>query len=166
MKRFRSRIILLLISLFTISFFSVTMSFAEEVKGKRFGTFEAKESIKVGDAEGHALAVGVGKGVDVTNSSVFVTSSLSDLTNGNGTHQGYTVTTYKNGSKTFSDFQGKITTAMSPKGIPLVSFEGTWVFTGGTGEWANIQGKGTYKGKFIGPGIYTYDMEGEYSIKK
>ena len=165
MKIFRSKIALLLISLFAIFFFSVTMSFAEPVKGKRFGTFESKATVKIGDAEGHILGIGESKGVDITNNSVWVSTSLSDLTNGNGTQQGHTVTMYKNG-KTFGSFKGKVTTVMSDKGKPLVSFEGTWEFTGGTGEWANIQGKGTYKGKFIGPGIYTYDIQGESFMKK
>ena len=104
--------------------------------------------------------------MDITNKAVFVSYSVSDVINGNGTQRGYTVTTNKDGDKSFSKSQGKVTTVMSDKGIPLVSFEGTWEFTGGTGKWAGIQGKGTYKGKFIGPGIFTYDMEGESSIKK
>jgi len=166
MKIFRSKMILLLISLSAIFFFGATMSFAEPIKGKNFGTFENKATVKVGDVEGHVLAVGEGKGVDVVNNAIWFTSSISDLTKGNGIHQGHTTVTYKNGDKTFSDFQGKVTTVMSDKGIPLVSFKGTWTYTGGTGERANVQGKGTYKGKFIGPGIYTWDMEGDASIKK
>ena len=54
----------------------------------------------------------------------------------------------------------------SPKGRPLVTFEGTWSFAKGTGKWENVQGNGTYKGKFIGPGIFAHDLEGEYFIKK
>lgn len=166
MKIFRSKIALLLISLFAIFFFGVTMSFAEPIKGKRFGTFESKGTVKVGNVEGHILGVGVSKGVDVVNNAVFVAKMSSDLVNGNGPQWGYTVTTNKDGDKSFSKSQGKVTTVMSDKGIPLVSFEGTWEFTGGTGKWAGVQGKGTYKGKFIGPGIFTYDMEGEASVKK
>jgi hypothetical protein len=166
MKIFRSKIALLLISLFAIFFFGVTMSFAEPIKGKRFGTFESKGTVKVGDVKGHTLTVGVSKGVDATNKGIFIAKMISDLINGNGTQRGYTVTIHKDGDKSFSKSQGKVTTVMSEGKMPLVTFEGTWEFTGGTGKWANVQGKGTYKGRFIGPGIFTYDMEGESSMKK
>lgn len=166
MRIFRSKMILLLISLFAIFSFGVTMSFAEQVKGKRFGTFESKETIKLDDTEGHTIGMGASKGVDVAQGSIYLNWSTSDLVKGNGTQQAYTKTIDKDGDITFSKSQGKISTTMSPKGIPLVTFEGTWSFIKGTGKWENVQGNGTYKGKFIGPGIYTYDWEGEYSIKK
>ena len=163
------KLVLLLISLSAIFVLGVTTSLAQEkikIKGKRFGTFESKASIKVDDTEGHTLGVGISKGVDVITSSIFISRSTSDFVKGNGTHQGYTKTMYKNGDISFSKFQGKISTTMSPKGIPLVTFEGTWSLTKGVGKWENAQGNGTYKGKFVGPGIFTYDWEGEYSIKK
>ena len=170
MQTFKSKkLMLLLISLSAIFFFGVTTSLAQEkikIKGKRFGTFESKASVKLDDTEGHTLGAGLGKGVDVITGSIFITGSTSDLVKGNGTHQGYTKTIDKDGDITFSKFQGKISTTMSPKGRPLVTFEGTWSFTKGTGKWMNIQGNGSYKGKFIGPGIYTYDIEGESFIKK
>ena len=162
------KLMLLLISLSAIFFFGVTTSFAQEkikFNGKRFGT-GTSESIKLDDTEGHTLGMGTSKGVDVVTSAIFISNSTSDLVKGNGTHQGYTKTMYKNGDISFSKFQGKVSTTMSPKGIPLVTFEGTWSLTKGVGKWENAQGNGTYKGKFVGPGIFTYDWEGEYSIKK
>ncbi len=47
-----------------------------------------------------------------------------------------------------------------------MKFEGTWSITKGTGKFENAQGGGTYKGWFIGQGIFTYISEGEYFIKK
>jgi len=164
-----NKLTLLLISLSVIFVFGVTTSLAQEkikIKGKRFGTHESKASIKVDDTEGHTLGVGSGKGVDVITNSIFISGSTSDLVKGNGTHQGYTKTIDKDGDITFGKWQGKVSTTMSPKGRPLVTFEGTWSWTKCTGKWENAQGNGTYKGKFIGPGIYTYDLEGEYFIKK
>ena len=163
------KLVLLLISLSAIFVLGVTTSLAQEkikIKGKRFGTFESKASIKVDDTEGHTLGVGISKGVDVITSSIFISRSTSDFVKGNGTHQGYTKTIDKDGDASFSKFQGRVSTKMSPKGTPLVSFEGTWSFTKGTGKWKNVQGNGTCKGKFIGPGILTYDFGGEYFIKK
>ena len=169
MQTFKSKkLMVLLISLSAIFVFAVTTSLAQEkikTKGKRFGTLKS-ESIKLDDTEGHTLATGKGKGVDVITNSIFFSWSTSDLVKGNGTHQGYSKTIDKDGDITFGTFQGRISTTMSPKGRPLVTFEGTWAFTKGTGKWKNVQGNGTYKGKYIGPGIFTYDWEGEYFIKK
>jgi len=163
------KLLLLLISISAIFVLGVTTSLAQEKiknKGKRFGTFESKASIKVDDTEGHTLGAGSGKGVDVIQNSIFFSWSTLDLVKGNGTHQGYGKVIQKDGSIAFNRFQGKVSTTMSPKGRPLVTFEGTWSFTKGTGKWKNVQGNGTYKGKYIGPGIFTYDWEGEYFIKK
>ena len=82
------------------------------------------------------------------------------------THHGYYKATDKDGHVYFTKWQGKVTTTMSPEGRPNVKFGGTWSFTRGTGKWENAQGGGTYKGWFIGQGIYTAITEGEYSIKK
>ncbi|EFK11054.1 conserved hypothetical protein [delta proteobacterium NaphS2] len=162
------KVMLLLIGLVAIFVFGVTTSLAQEkikLQGKRFGTYTS-DSIKVEDMENHILGTGMAKGVDVIQGSIFFTWSTADLVNGNGTHQGYTKTIDKDGDATFGKWQGEVSTTMSPKGTPLVMFEGTWSFTKGTGKWKNVQGNGTYKGKFIGPGIYSYDLEGEYFIKK
>jgi hypothetical protein len=162
------KFMLLLISLAAIFALSVTTSLAQEMiklQGKRFGTFKS-EPIKVDHIKGHTLSTGVGKGVDIINNAIFFSWSTSDLVKGNGTHQGYSKTIDKDGDVSFGKFQGKITTKMSPQGRPLVTFKGTWSFIEGTGKWENIQGSGTYKGKFIGPGIFAYDLEGEYIIKK
>lgn len=163
------KLLLLLISLFAIFAFGVTTSLAQEktkVKGKRFGVFTSGDSVKVEDTEGHTIATGMSKGVDVVQGSVFLNWSTSDMVKGNGTHQGYVKTMFKDGDVIYGKWQGNISTTMSPKGIPLVTFEGTWSWTEGTGKWKNVQGNGTYKGKFIGPGIFTYDWEGEYLSKK
>ena len=47
-----------------------------------------------------------------------------------------------------------------------MKFEGTWSVVKGTGKWENAKGSGTYKGWFIGQGIYTYVGEGEIEMKK
>jgi hypothetical protein len=162
------KLMLLLIILTAVFSFCVTTSLAQEkikIEGKRVGTSESKP-IEVDDTEGHILSAGVSKGVDVVNDSIFITWSTADLVKGNGTHQGYSKGIEKNGDVYFATFKGRVSTTMSPQGKPLVTFEGTWSFYKGTGKWENAQGGGTYKGMYIGPGIYSYDWQGEYFIKK
>jgi hypothetical protein len=163
------RLMLLIISLASIFALGLTSSLAQEktkFAGKRFGVMTKTEVIKVDDTEGHIITLGESKGVDVITGDQFVSSGFSDSVKGNGTHWGYSKAIAPDGSVAFSPFKMKVTTTLSPQGKPISTFEGTFSFTKGTGKWENIQGGGTFKGKMIGPGIYMYDWEGEYSIKK
>ena len=124
--------------------------------------------MKPDDTEGHTLNSYEAKGAGTGSAGgfTFFNQGFSDLVKGNGPHFGYYKATDKDGHVYFAKWQGKVTTTMSPEGRPIVKFGGTWSFTKGTGKYENAQGGGTYKGWFIGQGIYTYISEGEYTIKK
>ena len=91
-------------------------------------------------------------------------SSFSDLVLGNGLHNGYTVLAM-NGNSVFVEWKGTVTTVPGEK-EPLTSFAGTYMWIGGTGEYAKITGNGTYKGHFTSKTAYTAEWTGEYSIGK
>jgi len=159
---------LLLISFASI-FALVTTSLAQEkikLAGKRYGVRTKAEVIKLDDTKGHILILSESKGTDATTGAQFVSTAFGDYIKGNGPHWGYGKAIDPDGDVTFSTFKSKFTTTLSPEGKPITTFEGTWSFTKGTGKYENAQGGGTFKGKVIGPGIFTYDWEGEYSIKK
>ena len=171
MQVFKSKLLLVLTTLALILAFGVTTSTAQEkvkIKSKTYGVFTKYEQMKPDDTEGHTMTsyeskgVGMGSAGDVT----FLSQGMSDLVKGNGSHHGYFKATDKDGHVYFSKWQGKVTTTKSPEGRPIMKFGGTWSFTKGTGKWENVQGGGTYKGWFIGQGIYVNIIEGEYSIKK
>ena len=171
MQIFKSKLLLILITLAFILAFSVTTSTAQEkvkINSKYTGVFTKMERMKIDDTEGHTLNSYEAKGAGMGSAGgfTFFNQGVSDLVKGNGTHSGYYKATDKDGHVYFSKWQGKVTTTMSPEGMPIVKFGGTWSFTKGTGKWENIQGGGTYKGWFIGQGIYTLISEGEYSINK
>ena len=42
--------------------------------------------------------------------------------------------------------------------------EGTWSYTGGTGKFKGIKGKGTYKGKADSSGTMVSEIEGDYEL--
>lgn len=42
--------------------------------------------------------------------------------------------------------------------------DGNWTYTGGTGKFRGITGKGTYKVKFVADGTVTAEGEGEYAL--
>ena len=171
MQVFKSKLLLVLTTLALIIAFGVTTSTAQEklkIKTTAYGVFTKYEQMKPDDTEGHTMTsyeakgAGKGSGGDFT----FFNQGMSDLVKGNGTHHGYYKSTDKDGHSMWTNWQGKVTTTLSPEGKPIVKFGGTWSFTKGTGKWENAQGGGTYKGWFIGQGIYTAITEGEYSIKK
>jgi len=89
---------------------------------------------------------------------------VSDYTAGTGRHWGYRVITHSSGDKAIMAIEGMTKTVAKPKAFPDISFEGKWRYTGGTGRFKGITGRGTYTGKVTKAGL-TYDWEGEYEIK-
>src|SRR5690349_12484793 len=73
---------------------------------------------------------------------------------------GYHVSNMSNGDKIYVRFQGNDTMADGKPGAT----EGTWSYTGGTGKFKGIKGKGTYKGKADDGGNMVTDVEGEYQL--
>ena len=171
MQIFKSKLLLILTTLAFILAFSVTTSTAQEkvkINAKATGVFTEYEQMKPDDTEGHTLTSYEAKGAGMGSSGghTFISHGMSDLVKVNGTHHGYYKATDKDGHVWFAKWQGKVTTTMSPEGRPNVQFAGTWSFIKGTGKWENVQGGGTYKGMFIGDGIFSNVTEGEYFIKK
>jgi len=162
-------------SLALIFALGVTTSTAQQktkVSGKMTVAYTKQERIDVGDVEGHLISLSESEGINVStgkpefmNGAQVVNLSFADLVKGNGPQQGYVKNT-KKGDTAIAKWEGKITTTLSAEGTPITTFEGTFSWIKGTGQFENIQGNGTYKGGFISKTIYTVDWEGEYSIKK
>jgi hypothetical protein len=163
------------ISLVLIITFGVTTSMAQQkikIGGKMTCAIFKTERINPGDTEDHTVALMQyeGTGVSIGENNFMdggqVTGmTYGDLVKGNGPHQGYGNTSL-NGDVVFWKHEGKTTTTLSPKGKPVVAFEGSITFTKGAGKYENIQGGGTYKGKYISKTIWINEWEGEYFIKK
>jgi hypothetical protein len=144
-----------------------------KVAGKQTIAYTRQERINVGDNEGHILSIIEAEGVNVStgetdymNGAQVINIVTSDLVNFNGPIQGYSITKKKNDSA-FGKFEGKITTTLSADGTPVAVIEEVhlnWVQ--GTGQFRNIQGAATAKGRYISTNIYLVEWEGEYWIKK
>jgi len=140
------------------------------------GTFSAKYAeqhpLPVPDAAGHALVLARAQGVnrstgptpymdkgDVTN------FESADLTQGNGPQQGY-ISMSQGADTMISKWSGKVTTTLSPQKTPITTFEGTWTKVKGAGRYADVTGKGAYKGRFTSQTEYTVDWSGEISRER
>lgn len=58
---------------------------------------------------------------------------------------------------------GEVTTTTSAEEQPMTSFTGTWKYVHGSGQYAGVKGKGTYKGRFLAKDRYAVKWEGNYS---
>ncbi len=158
-----------------VIFFVLTPLIAQEkmkVSGKMTLAVTKQEMVDIGDTEDHTMALSIFEGTNFSTSThkfmdgAHATNiSFNDLIKGSGPHQAY-VTVAQKDNAVIAKCEGKSRTTPSPDGTVIVSFDGTFTYVGGKGSYENIQGKGTYKGKYISKNIYTVEWEGEYFIKK
>lgn len=161
------RSMLIPITLSLIFAFGVVTSVAQEkvkIKDKRYYFTIKAEVMKVDDIEGHTIQIGESKGIDVGSGAITISKGIFDLVKGNGPHWSYSITRDPDGT-TFTKAEGKLTTTLSPEGKPIMTAEGTWSMTKGTGKWEGFQGGGTWKLKVIGEGVSILDWEGELTKK-
>jgi hypothetical protein len=93
------------------------------------------------------------------NATVFYWGA-ADLIAGTGTQTGHFMNRRPNGDIDRGTFQGKITTAGG-----VVTMEGDWQYTGGTGTFSGISGGGTYKGRITSPTEVQVNWEGTYQLR-
>ena len=142
-----------------------------EVAGKITATVIEKCNFDVGDKEGHIFHISKSEGFNTSmgkngfmDGALVINNNFSDLVKGNGIHRGYIIFS-KEGNSTVAQWEGKVTTVISDD-TPYTTFEGTFNYINGTGEFQNIQGGGKYAGKYISANSYVVEWEGEYFIKE
>jgi hypothetical protein len=143
-----------------------------KIAGKATAAYTVREKIDVGDTEGHSLYLLKSEGFNEnTGENKFMDGAeavwfaISDYIKGNGPHTVYSKLSL-NDNTVYSKAEGKTTTTLSPEGKPVVTFEGSFSFIKGTGEYKKIQGSCTYKGKLVSSVIIVNEWEGEYFIKE
>ena len=124
----------------------------------------------IGDMPGHAFVLVKGKcnwtkgemaGVKIATEE---DAGISEMTSATASKDmGYGVGTLANGDKAFVKFQGVGAYKAGTPPVPTTA-SGTWTYTGGTGKFKRLTGKGTYKGVFKADGSVTWTIEGTYSI--
>ena len=123
-------------------------------------------SVKVPDAEGHAIYLVDAKGVgfnEAWGASAAVCTGTSEVIKGGGPVTGYAHFTFADGSTLTSKYKGEAKGA-AYGATGRREGEGTWAYIKGTGRFEGIQGEGTYKWYVIAPGIWYSDGEGEYTL--
>jgi hypothetical protein len=147
---------LLLAMLLSVSFILLPgVSAAEEIAYRAVYHVQKVETVEVGDVPGHVV------GFSVTPGLIFMTKGPAkgeigtrkaitsiDIMNGKGSFTGYYTYTFPDGSTMYDKASGTFTSVDGGKKSAL---EGTVEFTRGTGKFAGMKGKGTFKGERVGP---------------
>ena len=125
------------------------------------------EFIPVGDVKGHVVGVSERSGLAILESGEVATTTSKatfDSTKGSGTHQGYALYKFDDGSTYVSKYQG----AHTATGGGRNTFKGTFEYISGTGRFEGIKGKSTYPGKryILGKegGDFIADTVGTYTL--
>ena len=153
--------------------FGLALASSSAAQTKTSGTISCAKpdpaySLDAGDRAGHALGLMKSactwttpmqiEGVDTKDGSDVVSS---DARGAKVRANGYHFSNMANGDKIFVRFSG--TDTMTKDGMPAMSV-GTWSYTGGTGKFKGITGKGTYNGKPDASGNMVTEIEGDYTL--
>ena len=124
---------------------------------------DGQHALEVGDRPGHMMVLAKQTcswtspiEMEGIKGKSYIGVVTADASGGKSQDRGYVVVTMENGDQAFVRFTGA---SMLDKDGRPVSGEGTWTYTGGTGKFKGLKGKGTYKNKGAEDMI-----EGEYML--
>ncbi|HEX4322537.1 MAG TPA: hypothetical protein VHZ52_16605 [Acidobacteriaceae bacterium] len=127
-----------------------------------------EHTIEVGDHPGHQLMIGKSTCTYTTpiviaglKSITQTGASTTEINGPKGQEQVYAVVAMENGDKAYVHAQD---TGVITEGGKVITYHGTFFFTGGTGKLKGLKGKGTYKGSGDPVGLTTSQIEGEYTL--
>ena len=134
----------------TVGIYPTLSGAAEDISGRIVQHTVKVDMVKMSDVPGHVTGTSQNVGlVFFTNGEIATTRSTStfDLVNGKGTITVNRVHNYQDGSTRLIKATGN---AAPLDGGKKVAYEGTYEWTGGTGRFNGMMGKGTYKGERLG----------------
>ena len=137
-----------------------------QISGKRYNIETFRKMTRIDDVDGHYVAIGEYKGVDIKSGVQTFSTSVSDTVKGNGTFYGYFKGVMLDGGTYYGKTEGKITTDISPSGKPITSSEGNWSVPEFQMAGKIYVGQGTFTSRVIGPGVSSMQYEGEFKLKK
>jgi hypothetical protein len=91
--------------------------------------------------------------------SHFTYGGTADTVNGNGEQIGYFQNVHTNGDTSFGTFAAKVT---APGGV--LTLEGNWQFTGGTGSLSGLKGSGPFQAAMTSPTASEMTWSGSYEV--
>jgi len=148
-----------------------TQAKAETMKYNYTSQITKLEYVLFPDVKGHIVGVFERRGVAIFENEVAAVDlrGTLDFIKGKGPWEGYTITTFKDGSTFTVKFQGATTSA--PDGTKLLKGKGKYIK--GTGRFEGIKGEVSLNGRFITPltkdktkGDNWVEVTGTYTLPK
>jgi len=148
-KRNRGIIGILLIAVWLLVPATPAIAKKEKVKSRNVSQITKMHVIKVGDVDGHIIAVYERRGLGFFDGEVatYLNRAMFEMTKGKGTAEGYVTYTFEDGSTTISKWQGTI----APREGKRFTAEGTFTYIGGSGRFEGIKGGGKWTAKSYTP---------------
>ena len=172
LKRNRGIIGILLIAVWLLVPATPAVAKKEKVKTRNVSQITKMHVIKVGDVDGHIIAVYERRGLAFFvggEVGTYLNRGMFDITKGKGTAQGYVTNTFEDGSTTTSTWQGTI----APREGKRLTAEGAFTYIGGSGRFEGIEGGGKWTAKSFTPyskeetkSDLITDVTGTYTLPK
>ena len=133
------------------------------LKGKEVGKTTEVTWLQIGDDESHGIGtyqvswlifLEDGQVGTATDKGTFESNK------GVGTHQGYYVTTFPDGSKQMLKYHG----TSKPIVEKTNAIQGISIYIGGTGRFEGMKGEGTYTGTQYDNGMYSLDFDAKVTV--
>lgn len=140
---------ILLIAACLLLFSMPAIAKTEKVKGRNVSQITKMHVIKVGDVDGHIIALYERRGVGFFDGEVvtYLNRGMFDVIKGEGKAEGYATYTFEDGSTTISKWQG----TLAPLEGKRLTGEGTFYYIGGSGRFEGIKGEGKWTAKSYTP---------------
>jgi len=135
-----------------------------KISGHFSGRPSLQTQLSLTDTPGHELSLAHITGPNAVNDENWKNVNVyywvtSDLINGNGQQRGYFLNQHPNGDCDCGTSESRVTNHNGQ-----VTFEGTWRYTHGQGQFAGITGGGTFRGRMISPTDMEITWEGNYQL--
>lgn len=132
--------------------------------GSFSGNIRTESILAPSDQPHHSLNIaeisGVQKSTDEKwNNSAITYWGTMDVIENRGTQQGYFVNDHGAAGRDFGTFEGSVSASGGQ-----ITVEGTWKYTGGTGNFKYITGGGTFKTRLTSPTQVEGTWQGAYEL--
>ena len=134
------------------------------ISGSFSGSVKVQTAVALSDQSNHELSLaeisGTQKSSDEKWNNTFITYwGTTDVVDGKGSQRGYFVNDHATDGRDWGTFEGKVATSNG-----VITVEGTWQFTGASGKFQGLTGKGAFTTKMSSPTAVEASWQGTYEL--